>query len=104
VAAEPQIGAEAMAHVAREAFDFIFIDMHLPEANRIAIARRILEQRRDARLLVLSRGRAWHRRDARLLVLSRGRAWHRRDACLLVLSRGRAWHRREIGRHPIAAA
>jgi len=63
VAAEPQIGAEAMAHVAREAFDFIFIDMHLPEANRIAIARRILEQRRDARLLVLSRGRAWHRRE-----------------------------------------
>lgn len=54
VAAEAQTGAEALEHVARESFDFIVMDVHLPDANGIDISRRILELRRDARIIVLS--------------------------------------------------
>ncbi len=54
VAAEAQTGAEALAHVVREAFDLILMDVHLPDANGIDISRRILEKRRDARIIVLS--------------------------------------------------
>jgi DNA-binding NarL/FixJ family response regulator len=54
VAAEAQTGAQALAHVEREAFDFILMDIHLPDANGIDISRRILEIRRDARIIVLS--------------------------------------------------
>ena len=54
VAAEAQTGAEALAHAEREAFDFIVMDVHLPDANGIDISRRILEIRRDARIIVLS--------------------------------------------------
>ena len=54
VAAEAQTGAEALAHVEREAFDLILMDVHLPDANGIDISRRILERRSDARIIVLS--------------------------------------------------
>lgn len=54
VAAQAQTGAEALAHVEREPFDFILMDVHLPDATGIDISRRILELRRDARIIVLS--------------------------------------------------
>ena len=54
VTAEAKTGAEALAHVEREAFDFILRDVHLPDANGIEISRRILEIRREARIIVLS--------------------------------------------------
>lgn len=54
VAAEAQTGADALAHVEREAFDLILMDIHLPDANGIDISRRILERRSDARIIVLS--------------------------------------------------
>ncbi len=54
VTAEAKTGAEALAHVEREAFDFILMDVHLPDANGIEISRRILEIRREARIIVLS--------------------------------------------------
>lgn len=54
VAAEAQTGAEALAHVEREAFDLILMDVHLPDANGIDISRRILEHRKDAKIIVLS--------------------------------------------------
>lgn len=54
VAAEAETGAEALAHVERAAFDLILIDLHLPDANGIQVSRKILEQRRDARIIILS--------------------------------------------------
>jgi len=54
VAAEAKTGAEALEHVEREAFDLILMDIHLPDANGIDISRRVLERRRDARIIVLS--------------------------------------------------
>lgn len=54
VAAEAQTGTDALAHVEREAFDLILMDIHLPDANGIDISRRILERRSDARIIVLS--------------------------------------------------
>ena len=54
VAAEAQDGAGALAHVEREEFDLILMDVHLPDANGIDISRRILERRPEARIIVLS--------------------------------------------------
>jgi len=54
VAAEAQTGAEALALVEREEFDIILMDVNLPDNNGIEVSRRILEMRRDARIIILS--------------------------------------------------
>lgn len=54
VAAEAQTGAGALALVEREEFDIILMDVNLPDNNGIEISRRILEMRRDARIIILS--------------------------------------------------
>ncbi len=54
VAGEAADGAGALALAAQRAFDLILLDLHLPDLNGIEVARRILEQRRDARIIILS--------------------------------------------------
>lgn len=67
VAAEARTGAEALAHVERDDFDLILMDVHLPDANGIEISRRILDHRKDAKIIILTADADPHRIDEALL-------------------------------------
>lgn len=54
VAAEAQTGEQALALAAREPFDLILMDVHLPDADGIDVSRRILERRPETRIVMLS--------------------------------------------------
>jgi DNA-binding NarL/FixJ family response regulator len=64
---EVQTGAQALEAVAAEAFDAILMDVNLPDSNGIEVSRRILELRRDARIIVLSTDASPMRVDDALL-------------------------------------